>query len=188
MLVDFPKVSKIRKGFCIQQRQDQYLDAVGGDVSKLPLLNITHCQQAWRSWTGINLPTVEQATGLAKGTFLARGLALKGGIESINDVDFGGFSAWSNYKTAEGYTHAGWYGTAFKTVGFMPGCFVILIVDASSSDVRFVAAATENPQLADQDNWVDGETILYIPKNPQIKSISCFSSPYGGEKTWIVRL
>jgi hypothetical protein len=187
MLVDFQKVSKIRKGFCIQQKQDQYVNAVGGDVNKLPSLSITHCQQAWQSWTGIDLPVVEQATGLAKGTFLARGLALKGSIESIGDIDLGGFSAWSNYKTAEGYTHDGWYGNVYKTAGFMPGCFVILIIDASS-DAKFVAAATENKELAIEDNWVDGETILYIPSKPTIKSISCFSNPYGGEKTWIVRL
>lgn len=186
MLVDFQKVSKIRKGFCIQQKQAEYHQAVG-NINNLPSLSVNHCQQAWQSWNGIDLPVVEKATNLTKGTFLARGLALKGGIESIGELDFGGFSAWSNYKTAEGYTHDGWYSSVFKTAGFMPACFVILIVDANSN-AKFVAAATENKKLAEEDNWVDGETILYLPSKPIVKSISCFSNPYGGEKTWIVKL
>lgn len=185
MLIDFEKVSKIRKGFCIQEKQNEYHQAVG-DVNSLPSLTTWHCQQAWKSWEGIKLPTMESKTGLAKGTFLARGLALRVGIEEIGTLDFGGFSAWSNYKTAEGYTHGGWYSSAFKTTGFVPECFVILIVEPSSA-IKFVAAATENEKLAEEDNWVDGETILYLPSKPAIKS-TLLSVSNSGEKTWIVKL
>lgn len=191
--VDFARISLVRKGFAGQQKQDQFKACVNGKLEDLPALSQRHCQQAW-SFLG-DTP-VRTPGWLEKGKFLARGLALREKIESIEDLldpekfNFSGVASWSNMVVASDYTHDGWYQRVYKTASFIPGSFLMLIIDAESqSKPKYLCSDSDNSELAKTDNWMEGETLIYLPPEVKIDVSKCFKHTYyTGEQTWFVKL
>lgn len=189
--VDFPRISLVRKGFSGQQKQGEFKSCVSGRLEDLPLLSQKHCEQAWKFLGGIpiRIPGWLQQNG-----FLARGLALKEEINSVEELnnpkfDFTGIASWSNYAIASDYTHDGWYQRVYKTASFIPGSFLMLIIDAESqSKPRYLCSDSDNEDLAKKDNWMEGETLIYLSEIKINVNKSFLHTSYSGEKTWFIYL